>query len=98
MVMSFVPHALMAGFCSGAAIIIALSQMTNIMGYKVNKDNLQKGLGDLFGPNLSKAHGISVTMGKISQSHLHTQLGICINVSNSVSYYHIHLNTRCLFA
>jgi hypothetical protein len=32
MAMSFVPHALMAGFCSGAAIIIALSQMTNIMG------------------------------------------------------------------
>jgi MFS superfamily sulfate permease-like transporter len=32
MVMSFVPHALMAGFCSGAAIVIALSQMTNIMG------------------------------------------------------------------
>ena len=32
MAMSFVPHALMAGFVSGAAIIIALSQMTNIMG------------------------------------------------------------------
>ena len=32
MAMSFVPHALMAGFCSGAAIVIALSQMTNIMG------------------------------------------------------------------
>jgi hypothetical protein len=32
MAMSFVPHALMAGFVSGAAIIIALSQMSNIMG------------------------------------------------------------------
>ena len=32
MAMSFVPHALMAGFVSGAAIVIALSQMTNIMG------------------------------------------------------------------
>jgi MFS superfamily sulfate permease-like transporter len=32
MAMAFVPHALMTGFCSGAAIVIALSQMTNIMG------------------------------------------------------------------
>ena len=50
-------------------------------GYKVNKDNLQKALSDLFGPNLPKAHGISVAMGKISQSHLHTHFAICIIVS-----------------
>ena len=43
-----------------------------VTGYKVNKDNLQSGLRDLFGPNLPKAHGISVTMGEISQSHLYT--------------------------
>ena len=107
MVMSFVPHALMAGFCSGAAIIIALSQMTNIMGYKVNKDNLQKGLGDLFG-NLANTHGITITMGTSLSPRSVCYLHICISphsvcylhiyVSYWGSYHHIHLNTSSLFA
>ncbi len=44
-----------------------------LTGYKVNKDNLHKGLGDLFG-NLANTHGITITMGKISLSHLQLSL------------------------
>jgi len=47
-VMNFVPHPVISGFTSAGGLIIAMSQLKDIMGFKIRKGTLQKGIFDFF--------------------------------------------------
>eukprot|EP00292_Cryptomonas_paramecium_P033713 CAMPEP_0113704568 /NCGR_PEP_ID=MMETSP0038_2-20120614/26596_1 /TAXON_ID=2898 /ORGANISM="Cryptomonas paramecium" /LENGTH=709 /DNA_ID=CAMNT_0000629373 /DNA_START=591 /DNA_END=2720 /DNA_ORIENTATION=- /assembly_acc=CAM_ASM_000170 len=67
--MNFVPSPVIMGFTTGGGLIIALSQLKDIFGYKVSKDNLQSGLGDLFS-HFDQTQGITCTMGLLAAAFL----------------------------
>ena len=61
-VMNFVPHPVISGFTSAGGLIIAMSQLKDIVGFKVSKGRLQNGIGDFFG-SIHKTHAITCIMG-----------------------------------
>ena len=42
-IMNFVPHPVICGFTSAGGLIIAMSQVKSIVGFKIRKENLQWG-------------------------------------------------------
>jgi len=61
-VMNFVPHPVISGFTSAGGCIIAMSQLKDVMGYKIHKDKLQQGIYDFFA-GLPKTHWQTCVMG-----------------------------------
>ena len=61
-VMNFVPHPVISGFTSAGGLIIAMSQLKDIVGFQVRKGTLQNGIVDFFS-NIDQTHGITCVMG-----------------------------------
>ena len=64
-VMNFVPHPVISGFTSAGGLIIAMSQLKDIMGFTIRKDKLQDGLSDFF-HGLDKTNITTFTMGIVA--------------------------------
>ncbi|EKX45765.1 hypothetical protein GUITHDRAFT_55084, partial [Guillardia theta CCMP2712] len=64
-VMNFVPHPVISGFTSAGGLIIAMSQLKDIMGYKIRKGTLQLGIYDFFA-HIENTHGTTCVMGVIA--------------------------------
>jgi len=64
-VMNFVPHPVISGFTSAGGLIIAMSQLKDIMGYQIRKGTLQLGIYDFFA-HIEHTHGTTCVMGVIA--------------------------------
>mmetsp|Transcript_62022 Transcript_62022/g.147806 ORF Transcript_62022/g.147806 Transcript_62022/m.147806 type:complete len:878 (-) Transcript_62022:50-2683(-) len=61
-VMNFVPHPVISGFTSAGGLIIAMSQLKDIMGYPIRKGRLHEGIYDFFS-QLEKTNVPTMVMG-----------------------------------
>jgi len=69
-VMNFVPHPVISGFTSAGGLIIAMSQLKDIMGYPIRKGRLHEGIYDLFS-QLDKTNAPTCVMGCVAMVFLY---------------------------
>lgn len=64
-VMNFVPHPVISGFTSAGGLIIAMSQLKEIVGFKIPKGALHIGISEFFG-HIRETHAITCIMGSLA--------------------------------